>query len=310
MTEVVNNYPTDILATSPPILSNRNNCLRVLYQNVRGLKTKLPTWRSSLLLSEHDLVAVTETNLDNSVEDSELTDGDWRILRRDRVTLGGGVLLAARDGITMSRQYDLETDCGEDLWARIQMNGRNMYVCVVYIKPSATDEDYMTWFCKVESVISNLSGRVMILGDLNLNSASVNINNYCCYFLNFCNLMEMNEVMNVRGSKLDVVLVQEGSEVNCEYVVGSELVPIDLYHPPLDIAVRMSIHQGNEILHPSNIDRSRDWNFCKGDYILLYDQIRAAPWQDLLCCRDARSATSLLYTIFYDLFDSCIPKKK
>lgn len=288
----------------------RNVYMRVLYQNVRGLKTKLPTWRSSLLLAEHDLVAVTETNLDHSIEDAELSSGDWSILRRDRVTMGGGVLLAARPGVTMKRRHDLETDRGEDLWAMTTIDGHNIYVCVVYVKPTAMDDDYMTWFCKVENVISNLKGMLIILGDLNLRSASVNVNHYYCYFLSVCSLVEMNEVMNMRGSKLDIVLAREGTEVNCEHVKGTELVPIDLYHPPLDIAITVTSPRDSEKLDPSNIDRSRDWNFIKGDYAHLSRLIRSAPWQDVLHCKDAPSAADAFYKIMYDLFDSSIPKKK
>ncbi|KAH9638826.1 hypothetical protein HF086_012779 [Spodoptera exigua] len=49
--------------------------------------------------------------------DSELVIGDWSILRRDRDTLCGGVLLAARTPLALRRRREYETDSGEDLWA-------------------------------------------------------------------------------------------------------------------------------------------------------------------------------------------------
>ncbi|KAF9405624.1 hypothetical protein HW555_013728 [Spodoptera exigua] len=82
------------------------------------------------------------------------------VLRRDRGTPCGGVLLMARAPIVLRRRRELETECGEDLWASFtcRSSRSSVYVCVVYIKPSATDSDYMTWFTKVESFINDLKG--------------------------------------------------------------------------------------------------------------------------------------------------------
>lgn len=82
-----------------PLVGGRPSGFNVLYQNVRGLKTKLRTWQNNLHALEHDLVVVTESFLDNSVEDSEVACGEWKVLRRDRKTPCGGVLLAARSPI-------------------------------------------------------------------------------------------------------------------------------------------------------------------------------------------------------------------
>uniref|UniRef100_A0A2A4JG69 PHD-type domain-containing protein n=1 Tax=Heliothis virescens TaxID=7102 RepID=A0A2A4JG69_HELVI len=95
------------------------------YDNVRGLKTKLPTWRNNLALLEHNLAAVTETFLDSSIADSELETGDWNVLRRDRNTPCGGVLLAARTPLVLHRRREYETDSGEDLWASFTCHGRS-----------------------------------------------------------------------------------------------------------------------------------------------------------------------------------------
>lgn len=185
-----------------------------MYQNVRGIKSKLRIWRNNLHLAEQNLIAATVTFLHNSVEDTELTNGEWNVLRGDRGTPCGGVLLMARNPIVLRRRRELETSSGEDLWSSFTWHGSPVYVCVVYIKPSATDSDYMSWFTKVESFINDLKGTVIILGDLNLNSASLNICNYYCYFLTFSNMCERNIVENMHGGMLDVVLVQERANLH------------------------------------------------------------------------------------------------
>lgn len=283
-----------------------------LYQNVRGLKTKLSGWRNNLAVLEHNVVAVTETFLDNSVEDSELVCGDWSILRRDRCSPCGGVALAARAPIVLRRRRDLETDSGEDLWACFHWHGTPIYVCVVYIKPSAKDSDYMQFFCKIESFCNNLKAPIIILGDLNLYSASLNINNYYCYFQSFCSLSEKNVVRNVYGGMLDVVLIQE-SDIFPEYTCVSEtdgIVSPDAYHPPLTIEVRMRTSFHADLLEPSNINPCGDWNFKQCDFNQLFSLLSESAWDTVFQAKDVSSAAGNLYRVIYDIFDLCIPKKR
>lgn len=294
-----------------PTPRSKSNSINLFYQNVRGLKTKLRTLRNNLHLIPHDLVAITETYLDDSVGDAELTDRHWSVHRRDRKSPCGGVLLAARSPITLHRRPELETDCGEDLWTSFTWHGSTCFICVVYIKPKSTDFDYIRFFCKVESFINDLKAPVLILGDLNLNSASLSILNYYCYFLSYCSLSEKNAVNNVHGGKLDVVLIQEGDklyEVSVEATEG--LVPIDLYHPPLDIVVKTTIPPRSSPLEPSNIDPATDYNFRKCDWISLYHLLSLVSWNSVLECTDVNAAVQNFYSILYNIFDCTTPKKR
>ncbi|PZC70519.1 hypothetical protein B5X24_HaOG215757 [Helicoverpa armigera] len=266
--------------------TNKLNRIYAYYQNVRGLKTKLSTWRNNLSLLEHNLVAVTETFLDSSVMDSELVSGDWSILRRDRDTPCGGVLLAARTPLALRRRREYETDSGEDLWASFTWQGLAFLVCVVYIKPSASDEDYMSWFCKTESFIHDFKGSVIIMGDLNLNIASMNITNYYSYFLSYCSLIDTNNILNVHGGKLDVILVREGfHEVSVSK--SDSIVPPDAYHPPLEAEVEKHLSNAQ---HGFRRKRSVETNL-----LTLTEYISAQL--------DKRKQVDVLYFDFRKAFD-------
>lgn len=184
-------------------------------------------------------------------------------------------------------------------------------ITMIKLQPTATNDDYMRWFYKVEAFINELKGTIIILGDINLNSASINIINYYCYFLSFCNLAEKNYVPNVNGGMLDIVLVQE-SENNLEASVipMDGLVPPDAYHPPLDIVVKtFAVHYSHHI-EPSNINHRKDWNFKKCDYKLLSGLLSEASWCEVLQSDDVQKSTDIFYKIIYDIFDICIPKKR
>lgn len=293
--------------------------LDIIYQNVRGLNTRLDYFRQNLLALDCNIVAVTESWLTDAVNDAELAIGGWSVLRRDRASgaRGGGVLLAARPGIELRRRTDLETLSGEDLWVTFVASQMVFHVCVVYIPPSASEDTYMQWFGKVESVIDTLRGIVLVIGDLNLNPAytSQSVLSYYSYFLSVCGLNEMNEVRNVHGSRLDVVLVSERiADVMVSELAGVGLVPrIDAYHPPLEISVPLHgcvSRPTLERLDPSNVDVCRDWNFAKGDFELMYKLVSEVSWQDVLSASDVDIAVDAFYNVLYGIFDHCVPKRK
>lgn len=299
-------------------VSRQSRMLSLVYQNVRGLNTKLNHFNQMLMLLDCDLIAVTESFLTSAVLDSEVVCGDWSVLRRDRVSgMGGGVLIAAGPDISLTRCYELETQSGEDLWARVMSdNVSSFYLCVVYIPPNSTDETYMRWFQKVESVIESLKDVVIVVGDLNLNPkyTSLNVLNYYGYFTTVCGLTDRNCVCNAYGVRLDVVLVSEIIDAVdvCE-IHGGGLVPRrDAYHPPLEIAFpskTISVKPVLEKHNPSNIKPQRDWNFSKGNYELLYELVSQASWQEVLSAQNVDTAVENFYHVLYNIFDTCIPSK-
>lgn len=64
-----------------------------------------------LLTVRVDIVALTETSLDDDFQDSELHLNDYNVFRKDKFYCrGGGVLLANRDQISCIQRKDLETE--------------------------------------------------------------------------------------------------------------------------------------------------------------------------------------------------------
>lgn len=94
--------------------------LHILYQNVRGLRTKLPNFKLSVIAGSFDMIAVTETWLNDNISDEELADDNYNIFRRDRDLIqtkkkdGGGVLLLVRDNLSAKCVPEMSSDF-EDL---------------------------------------------------------------------------------------------------------------------------------------------------------------------------------------------------
>ncbi|KAI8434147.1 hypothetical protein MSG28_012272 [Choristoneura fumiferana] len=92
--------------------------LTLIYQNVRGLNTRLSFFKHNLLCLDCDVIAVTESFLTDSIENPELVGNEWSVERRDRTSgaRGGGVLLAARPGLVdgLGGRYKDDVDSGNE----------------------------------------------------------------------------------------------------------------------------------------------------------------------------------------------------
>jgi len=77
-----------------------------MYQNVRGLRTKLPFFGDSVSNLCCDLLYLSETWLNDSISNMELGLCDYNVFRDDRDIMlnsrGGGVLLAVKNNFDCS----------------------------------------------------------------------------------------------------------------------------------------------------------------------------------------------------------------
>ena len=67
---------------------------------------------------QYDIVAITESFLDDSITDSLVVPPSYVGFRRNRNRHGGGILVLVRDNLTAIRRPDLELDC-ELLWLKL-----------------------------------------------------------------------------------------------------------------------------------------------------------------------------------------------
>ena len=76
-------------------------------------RNKLHQLKDAVTLGKFDIVAITETWLDSTVNDSELKHPNYSVYRRDghdilSDKIGGGVALCVNNNISSCRRHDLE----------------------------------------------------------------------------------------------------------------------------------------------------------------------------------------------------------
>lgn len=112
--------------------------LRILYQNVRGIRTKVNATYRSILNDNFDVIIFTETWLNSNINTNEFIDDRYVVYRRDRESSsstkcdGGGVLIAVLNKIKSYRMIAWET-IYEDLWVNLVIGSATISICAVYI---------------------------------------------------------------------------------------------------------------------------------------------------------------------------------
>ncbi|CAG4967484.1 unnamed protein product [Colias eurytheme] len=120
--------------------------LNIYYQNTRGLRTKTHTFSRQVLCNQFDIIVLTETWLNSSVNNSELFDPRYIVYRRDRGDSkcckrdGGGVLIAVSRKLN-SKQIFCGQSSLENLWVLIETHKtdsnppQQLALCVTYLPP-------------------------------------------------------------------------------------------------------------------------------------------------------------------------------
>ena len=140
--------------------------INIAHINIRSLRNKVDEIKMLLKVCRFDILAITETYLDKSIDNIQL---DSKIVRRDRLTghVGGGCLIYISDNISSSRLKSLETVEIEGIWLNIKTRKSSFILGNIYRPPS--DTKFFSYFDGVLEKVFTKYNRIFIAGDLNCN---------------------------------------------------------------------------------------------------------------------------------------------
>ncbi|VDP74126.1 unnamed protein product [Echinostoma caproni] len=114
-----------------------------------------------------DIVAVTETWLTTEILDSELLLSGMSLLRSDRPTRGGGVLLYHRSNL-QCKQIDIPDAAPDSLWCSLRLSKNDRCLTgVVYRPPASSDSANEILLQTMRNVLSLNFTHALIMGDFN-----------------------------------------------------------------------------------------------------------------------------------------------
>jgi len=117
---------------------NLERNLKIYYQNVRSLRTKILNFKSNLILLHYDIYVITETRLSNDILSSELFPSEYLVFRCDRnintstSSRGGGTLVAVKKSLKPLNVCPINNKVEQTFLKLILPDERSLLIVGVY----------------------------------------------------------------------------------------------------------------------------------------------------------------------------------
>ena len=169
--------------------------LHFIHLNARSMYNKMSEIKLITKESNPAVLSITETWLDDSHTDDSISIEGYNIVRRDRVTHAGGVIMYIRSDLAYNHRGDLQNDNLEDLWIELLLHKtKPIFVGTCYRAPHNNNfKDCL------ESTLSKLDSNCVtfILGDFNFCWLKINKNvNFMKNVTQLINSYNFKQVIN------------------------------------------------------------------------------------------------------------------
>lgn len=262
----------------------------LIYQNVRGLNTKLSDLYLNSFSCNFSVIVFTESWLKPTTCDLEVFCSNYNVYRKDRLLRkGGGVLVAVHSSIPSSLVSISGIFVTECLCVRLTFCGVNVFIICSYIPPNSDVEVYLEHARIIGEVMELMSLRdiIFICGDFNIPDVSWHhcsergfmvpsscnrLNNFFDILSGF-GLMQLNNVFNVSNRLLDLVY-SNVSDLALHRTLPFVL-PEDKYHPTLRVNIDLAF---NDSLIDSTGQVNHFFNFKRANFISLRNSLLDVIW--------------------------------
>ena len=140
----------------------------ILYCNARSLRYKTSELSACAASICADIIGVSETWLNDAIDDESVSIPDLNIVRCDRPSrTGGGCCLYIRDNINYKKLSELKTDTISILTVMVQYPMKNVTLSIVYHPPNCDNRTTLDYFNATLTSLTAPNDYVVIFGDFN-----------------------------------------------------------------------------------------------------------------------------------------------
>ncbi|XP_055543093.1 uncharacterized protein LOC129728666 [Wyeomyia smithii] len=294
---------TPFTATSRRSVSD--NAISVLYQNVRGLRTKVDEFFVAVSDAQYDVIVLTDTWLNECFHSVQLFGDAYNVYRCDRnphstnKKRGGGVLIAVTNRLNSQISPVRISDIVEQLWVKIVGLYRTISLGVVYISSDCAS-NVISIDAHIESALrqsNSLQPNDMhvVFGDYNQPNLSwISCSNGYAFpdpntsafsgassalvdGFALLGIRQMSTIVNNRNHTLDPVFVNDVAKDACTLSEAHEpIIEADLFHPPLLLTLCISLPTSYESCSVSN-----EFNFGHADFVGVNQSLLETDWSVL-----------------------------
>lgn len=185
--------------------------------NIRSLLPKINDLRDIVNSHRFDILALSETWLSRDVRDADVSIPGYNIVRKDRVSRGGGVCFYVATYLKF--KIVESSDDIEQLWISVEMK-RNSNIFGVIYRPPVLDHKY--FLDKIEESVfacSVQSDNIIVMGDVNIDMLNIGASS-TKHFESVLDAIGLKQIVNkptritnLTETLLDVILVSDSSLV-------------------------------------------------------------------------------------------------
>lgn len=261
--------------------------------NARSIVNKLLEFRHYIDLHKPDIVCVTESFLDVSIDSNLLLVKDYSVFRCDRNRHGGGVLVLVKNTLgPVALNFVPMCEC-----VLLECVSASIKFRVVVIYRGDLSREYLLRVFDAVDFANNTFLPVVILGDFNMNLINwVNLtlarhDNVQLEFLNFVLSRGLSqhvfEDTHIHGNILDLILCNVPNLILNVSVGAPIAATCDHYIVSCDLNVQ-----------PKNTVSNPYYNYYKADYFMLGQFFYNVNWDNaFLNCVDIEDFCSVFYDI-------------
>lgn len=312
--------------------------LKCVYQNTRGLRTKIAQGlKNRIACTNYDIVALTETWLNNKIDSESIFDsGLYTVHRADRSNrtytrpnnvngrddenyMGGGALIAINKHIPTIRMSAWEDEAPyENVWVRVyKSNSTKLFINCIYINNVTSFERFMTYLDLLHDIMNRREpdAKFIILGDFNLSCIDWYYENKKCIpisnegrmsnelinTMTCTNLTQFNHIKNTYNKTLDLIF-SNGPHIDCKRATG--IVNEDVYHPPISF-----VFDSTDIKF-MKLKRQNKFNFFRADYTSINNSLKNINWEAAFGSRNINEAVDVFYGLIRDIINEHTPVTK
>lgn len=141
--------------------------LNIFHLNIHFFYPKMDEMKCLVEKHKIDILCLSETFLNDTFKDGELSIEGYNLFRKDRSSFGGGLLVFVRNEIPCIRRTDIEDSTLESIWLEVKIpNSKSFLLCNSYRPPSSKTQWLASFNDTIDSALAD-EKECIIVGDFN-----------------------------------------------------------------------------------------------------------------------------------------------
>lgn len=281
--------------------------LNIVHLNIHYVYPKLDEIK--MVLNEQpniDILCLCETFLHDDFLDKELHIDGYNIIRRDRPSHGGGILIYYKNSLACTIRHDLLHSDIEMVWLNIKCSMQKPFLLGYVYRPPSTTSD---WLQKVETILEKVhceNKEVILLGDFNFNllKCDARTRNWLLT-MDAVNLQQLVTVATRCTDTTETLIdhAYTNTVVNISHVSVPHYSISD--HYPVCISRKLSHLTDKGPSH--KIIKYRSTKHFQDNHFL--DDLSSQPWSVIDIYSDPNDALDFFLKLFKTVLDKHAPKR-